>query len=103
MACRLAINIRKMIWKTFEPRKITRNKIIVNYTNSKNHLAFMKTHVISNYIENLNNDINMVDITTDNDDSDYQCKYIHYFRAILIIILMIFMFIGKKDDDPLDK
>jgi len=72
-----------------------RNKIILRYTSSKNHQAFVKTHVISNYIENLNNDINMVDISMENDDTEYQCKYIHYFRLILII----FMFTGPKDDD----
>lgn len=78
--------------------QISRTKIILRYTSSKNHQAFMKTHVISNYIENLNNDINMVNISMDNDDIEYQCKYIHYFRLILIIVLIIFMFSGSKED-----
>jgi hypothetical protein len=79
--------------------QISRKKIILRYTSSKNHQAFMKTHVISNYIEHLNNDINMVNISMDNDDTEYQCKYIHYFRLILIIVLIIFMFTGPKEDD----
>lgn len=73
---------------------LNRHKIITYYASSKNHLAFMKTHVIADYIEKLNNDINMVDI----EDNEFECKNIQYFRLLLIIVLMIYMFTSPKNN-----
>lgn len=87
----------------FKPLLMNNSKLVINikykttirhYSSSKNHLAFMKTHIIADYIEKLNNDINMVDI----EDTEFECKYIQYFRLILIIILMVYMFTGPKKD-----
>jgi hypothetical protein len=53
-------------------------------------LPLWRPHVIADYIEKLNNDINIVDI----EDNEFSVKYT-YFR-LLLIILMIYVYKSKK-------
>jgi hypothetical protein len=69
----------------------------------------MRTNVLADYIDKLTNDINMVGLANESDDSEYQCKHIAMVNCVIIIGILIFMFIdmnnkggdNKNNDDIL--
>jgi len=65
---------------------------------SRNESAFCRTNVMADYIERFTNDINVVATMEQDDSNDYTCKYIAMINYIIIIVILIFMFVDRKDE-----
>lgn len=78
--------------RTVHPMATTRVKM------SRNEVDFCRTNVMADYIERFTNDINVVATMEQDDSNDYTCKYVAMFNCIIIIIILIFMFIDRKDE-----
>lgn len=58
---------------------------------------YIRTNVIADYIEKMYTDINIVT----QQEEGYECKYIAQFQMILLLALICFMFIDKRNPDDL--
>ncbi len=75
------------------------NPIVTRVKMTRNEVAFCRTNVMADYIEKFTNDINVVAAMEDQDESnDYSCKYIAMINCIIIIVILIFMFMDRKED-----
>lgn len=52
---------------------------------------FARTSVLSDYIEKIGNDINMLSY-----QEDFECKYVSMFQTLVIIGILIFIFFDRR-------
>ena len=68
-------------------------KISVITKNQKNNIAFCRTNMLSDYIEKLSTDINMISYCEESHSDG--CKYIAMVNACIIIGIMLYMFLDR--------
>jgi hypothetical protein len=71
-----------------------KHKTIIKSHERVNPVIFLRTNLLSDYIDKLCNDINIIEI--EENPEEYDCKYIAYVNSAIIIILLFYMFL-KKD------
>lgn len=78
------------------PLYVFKNKynVLVKSHERVNPVIFLRTNLLSDYIDKLCNDINIIEI--EENLEEYDCKYIAYANTAIIIILVLYMFL-KKD------
>lgn len=94
--------------------KKTHNKYFLPFTKNVNNnfsrrvkhhhdnltsIIIMRTNVLGDFIDKFNTDIAIVESNSDDYYDEYECKYVAMFRAGLIIVLLIFMFIDWDGDN----